>query len=208
FSATLRPEDSYSRAATTAWQVMALKSAQLSGITVSDDHLDLAEEFLWNCYDRRNRYFLYNREPKRLRSPWRTLPASTPAACFCLLLLGNDAEDSQLRAGLDYTVDRRPRRFARHSDTQFVLRGAGNVYFWYHGSLACFMAGGDTWRKWNRALKRVLLGGQSQDGSFKPIDVYAEYANDNDRDRSYTTAMCVLSLEVYYRYFTPLLKGR
>ena len=26
-----------------------------------------------------------------------------------------------------------------------------------------------------------------------------------DDDRSYTTAMCVLTLEVYYRYFTPLL---
>ena len=54
----------------------------------------------------------------------------------------------------------------------------------------------------------MLLRAQSEDGSFKPIDVYAEYAADTDRDRSYTTAMCVLSLEVYYRYFTPLLKGR
>ena len=33
-------------------------------------------------------------------------------------------------------------------------------------------------------------------------------AGDSRRDRSYTTAMCVLSLEVYYRYFTPLLLGR
>ena len=59
-----------------------------------------------------------------------------------------------------------------------------------------------------RALKAVLLPAQSADGSFEPIDVYAGYAGDNARDRSYTTAMCVLSLEVYYRYFTPLLRGQ
>jgi hypothetical protein len=61
---------------------------------------------------------------------------------------------------------------------------------------------------WNEALKRVLLEGQSEDGSFAPIDEYAEYAGDTDRDRAYSTAMCVLSLEVYYRYFTPLVKPR
>lgn len=208
FSPTLKPEDSYARASTTAWQVMALKSAQLSGVKVAGEHLRLAEQFLWRCYDRRNRYFLYTHKPSRLRSSWRTLPASTPASCFCLLLLGNDAADNRLEAGLEYTVERRPRRYARHSNDDFVQRGAGNVYFWYYGSLAAFLAGGDSWRQWNRALKEVLLKGQSEDGSFQPIDVYAEYAGDSERDRSYTTAMCVLSLEVYYRYFTPLLRGR
>ncbi len=33
-----------------------------------------------------------------------------------------------------------------------------------------------------------------------------EYADDRDSDRSYSTAMCVLTLEIYYRYFTPLLR--
>ncbi len=41
------------------------------------------------------------------------------------------------------------------------------------------------------------------------IDVYCTtYARDGERDRSYSTAMCVLSLEVYYRYYLPLLKVR
>ena len=74
------------------------------------------------------------------------------------------------------------------------------------GSLACFMAGGEVWEEWNEALKAVLPTGQNPDGSFEPIDPYADLANDTSRDKSYTTAMCVLSLEVYYRYFTPLLE--
>jgi hypothetical protein len=38
--------------------------------------------------------------------------------------------------------------------------------------------------------------------------VYARYARDDASDRSYTTALSVLSLEVYYRYYWPLLKVR
>jgi hypothetical protein len=82
------------------------------------------------------------------------------------------------------------------------------VYFWYYGSLCCFLAGGEAWQQWNERLRTVLPAAQSPDGSFAPIDVYAREAGDSRTDRSYTTAMCVLSLEVYYRYFTPLLLGR
>ncbi|MCA8957058.1 MAG: hypothetical protein KDC87_13350, partial [Planctomycetes bacterium] len=206
FSADLRPEDNFSRTSTTVWQVMALESAKLSGLEVPKATLDLARQYVLSNYDQQYRYFLYNREPERLRSEWRTLPASTPAAVFCLFLLGLDEQDERMQAGLEYTVGRRPQSYRRYSDDEFVLNAAGNVYFWYYGSLSCFMAGGRVWDRWNAALKRVLLRGQSRDGSFRPIDTYASYAGDTHQDRSYTTAMCVLSLEVYYRYFTPLLK--
>jgi hypothetical protein len=62
---------------------------------------------------------------------------------------------------------------------------------------------------WNAAMKETLVPAQEADGSWRPLDIYARsYARDDDRDRSYTTAMCVLSLEVYYRYYLPLLKVR
>ena len=209
FSPTLDPEDTFSRSSASAWQIMALESARLSGINVPDEALRAARQFLLSSYDRRYRYFLYSRDPERLRSEWRTLPASTPAAVFCLQLFGMDPQtDDRLAAGIDYTLERAPRRYRKYSDDDFVLQGAGNVYFWYYGSLACFMAGGESWDRWNEALKRVLIGGQSQDGSFRPIDAYADQAGDTQRDRSYTTSLCVLSLEVYYRYFTPLLKQK
>ena len=56
-------------------------------------------------------------------------------------------------------------------------------------------------------MKETLLPSQQGDGSWEPISAYArDYAGDEDGDRSYSTAVCVLTLEVYYRYFTPLLK--
>ena len=72
----------------------------------------------------------------------------------------------------------------------------------------CFLRGGEDWERWNSSLKEVLLSGQEADGSFPPIGAYASYAGDTRRNAAFTTALCVLSLEVYYRYFTPLLSGR
>lgn len=208
FSASLRPEDRFARTSVTAWMVMALKSARMSGLAVADGVFEDATTFLWGMFESEHDSFLYNKEPSRLASAWRTLPGSTPAAVFCLLLTGADRADPRLRAALAWTLERAPGPYRRYRDDDFVLRGAGNVYFWSYGSLACFLAGGEVWPAWNTALKDSLLAGQDMDGSFPLIDVYAEYAGDTDRDRAYTTAMCVLSLEAYYRYLTPMVRQR
>lgn len=208
FSPGLRAEDDYARVSVTAWMVMALESARLSGIELPAAVLPAAREYLELAYDQPNGWFRYNHKPDRLRSSWPTLPASTPAAAFCLQLLGLAGDDARVATAVDYTVARRPEAYRRYDDDDFVLRGQGNVYFWYYGTLCCFLRGGDAWAQWNERLRTVLPAAQAKDGSFPPIDVYAEQAGDTRRDRSYTTAMCVLSLEVYYRYFTPLLLGR
>ncbi|NOT32420.1 MAG: hypothetical protein HOP15_18395, partial [Planctomycetes bacterium] len=97
-------------------------------------------------------------------------------------------------------------RYSGNDD--FVRRARGNLYFWYYATLALFRVGGREWERWNTALQATLLPAQDEDGSWRPLDVYSEYAGDDDGERTYSTAMCVLSLEIYYRYFTPLLKVR
>jgi hypothetical protein len=208
FSPGLQAEDDYARVSVSSWMIMALESARLSGIELPAEVLPAAREYLELAYDQPNGWFRYNHKPSRVNSAWPTLPASTPAAAFCLLLLGAQANDAKVAAGIAYTVERRPEQYRRYDDDTFVLRGQGNVYFWYYGTLACFLAGGDAWTSWNERLRTIVPAAQANDGSFPPIDVYAQEAGDNRRDRAYTTAMCVLCLEVYYRYFTPLLVGR
>ena len=145
----------------------------------------------------------------RLSSGYPTLPASTPAALFALSITGRDITRAEFDAPRAFVLDRAPRRFRSASEDDFVSRGQGNPYFWYYGTLSMFRAGGGAWSTWNEALKRTLLPAQERDGSWKPSDVYArQWARDDDGDRSYTTALCVLSLEVYYRYFLPLLTVR
>ncbi len=208
YSPTLESEDGYARTSVSSWQVMALLSARKAGLEVPEPALARARSFFANSYDRRRGYYLYNREPGRLRSRWRTLPASTPASVFSLLLLGEELDTDRVQGGLQFTLARRPRDYRWRGNDAFVREAAGNIYFWYYGTLASFLAGGDTWKQWNQSLVTVLPQAQLADGSFKPMGPYASYAGDDRRDRSYSTAMCVLSLEIYYRYFTPLLQGR
>ena len=198
--------DTWPRVSITAWQVMALESARLGGLEVPDQAFQEARRFLLEARDPNRSWFRYNHDPSRLASAYPTLPASTPAGLFALSLLGEDPASPRFARYRSFVLERRPQGYRRASESDFVHRAAGNLYFWYYGTLALFRSGGPEWERWNQALKETLLAGQEEDGSWRPISLYAEYAGDDERDRSYTTALCVLTLEVYYRYFTPLLQ--
>ncbi|HEX9792899.1 MAG TPA: hypothetical protein VGC54_02860 [Planctomycetota bacterium] len=201
-----RTFDSWPRASISAWQVMALESARLGGVLVPDRAFDDARTFLRNSFDRSGGFFLYSHDPSRLRSDYATLPGSTPAALFALSLLGDDVNAKEYASARRFVLERAPKGYRAGREEDFVYQAQGNLYFWYYGTLAMFRSGGHAWDKWNLAMQRTLLAGQDRNGSWEPISPYAEYAGDTEQDRSYTTAINVLSLEIYYRYFTPLLK--
>jgi hypothetical protein len=126
---------------------------------------------------------------------------------FALSLLGEDLKDEYWREARAHLSRRAPDGYRFTNDEDFVFRARGNLYYWYYGTLALFRVGGDEWESWNRRMKATLLPSQESDGSWRPIEIYAiQFAGDDASDRSYSTAMCVLALEIYYRYFTPLLK--
>jgi len=203
-----RTYDSWPRTSVTSWQVMALESAQLAGLDVPAQVFDDARTFLLNAQDSGRQTFTYSRDPERLNGAYPYLPGSTPAGLFALSLLGEDLDEPLYAPNLRFLLERAPTRFEEASSDGFVNRAEGNLYFWYYASLVLFRQGGDAWETWNRHLQSTLLPNQRADGSWEPISLYADYAGDSRSDRSYTTAMCVLTLEVYYRYFTPLLKVR
>ncbi len=200
--------DPWPRTSITAWQVMALESARLSGLEVPDRAFDEARVFLVHAHDPKLGAYRYNHEPERLSSAYPTLPASTPAALFALALLGEDISSAAHEVSREYVLARAPNGFRYSGERDFVLRAQGNPYFWYYGTLAMFRVGGAQWQRWNTTLQESLLPAQSKDGSWQPIDAYSKYAHDSAADKSYTTALCVLSLEIYYRYYLPLLKLR
>jgi hypothetical protein len=209
FDADGPAHDPWPRASITAWQVMALESARLGGLTVPDAAFEAARGFLLGSWDGRLGAYRYSHDPGRLGSGYPTLPGSTPAALFALALLGEDLEGGEYDVARRYVLERAPRGYDWRGEEAFVARADANLYFWYYGTLACFRMGGTPWERWNAALKSTLLESQHPDGSWEAIDLYArDYAGDRPGDLSYTTALCVLSLEVYYRYFTPLLRVR
>ncbi|QDU65989.1 PD40 domain-containing protein [Engelhardtia mirabilis] len=197
--------DRWPRVSISVWQIMALESARFGGIEVDDEVLDLAKGFVERAWDSERGAYRYSHDPSRLRQTYAILPGSTPAALFALSLFDEDISSREYREAREFISEKAPRGYRHTGTDDFVYRARGNLYFWYYGSLALLRAGGDDWRRWNEAMKETLLPSQNPDGSWEPISSYADYAGDDSRDKSYSTAMCVLTLEVYYRYFTPLL---
>ncbi len=197
--------DAWPRASVSAWQVMALESAKVGGVEVPQEALDAARQYFIRSYDPKYNGFRYTHSPEWLHNSYGTLPASTPAAMFVLTLLG-EKDHPFVRNAEQYVLERVPSEYRYRGQDAFVRRGTGNVYFLYYSTLALFARGGEPWRTWNESLKATLLPAQRDDGSWDAIDEYAKtYALDDESDKSYSTSMCVLMLEVYYRYFTPLL---
>ena len=74
YYADARTYDRWPRASITAWQVMALESARLSGLSVPGAVLEAARAFLVGARDERG-FVRYSHDPERLGSGWPTLPA-------------------------------------------------------------------------------------------------------------------------------------
>jgi hypothetical protein len=74
-----------------------------------------------------------------------------------------------------------------------------NLYYWYYGTMAMYLAGGPEWEQWNERVKQALVSTQlpsgANRGSWNPDGVWASYGG-----RVYSTAISALILEVYYRY--------
>jgi len=74
-----------------------------------------------------------------------------------------------------------------------------NMYYWYYGTMAMYLSGGQEWDRWNQQMKATLLDSQvtngANQGSWEPNGLWAGYGG-----RTYSTAMAALTLEVYYRY--------
>jgi hypothetical protein len=75
------------------------------------------------------------------------------------------------------------------------------TYYWYYATLALFQHQGDAWKQWNDQIVPQLLAHQHQDGPLKGSwDTTDQWSRMGGR--VYQTAVCTLSLEVYYRYKT------
>lgn len=75
-----------------------------------------------------------------------------------------------------------------------------DYYLWYNCTMAMFQVGGEPWKRWNDAIRdRVIRlqvrGGGCDRGSWPPADQWSGRGG-----RIYSTALAVLTLEVYYRF--------
>ena len=163
------------------WQLMALKSAELSGIPIQDHTRQGMLRFLQSVSSGSHGGLASYRQRERASRPM------TAEALVCRQFLGMTRDNPAANEAGDYLLDDLP-------SVESI-----NLYYWYYGTLAMYQLQGEHWRRWNEALQKTLVERQvtagDQAGSWDPDCIWAGYGG-----RVYSTAMSALCLEVYYRY--------
>ena len=172
------------------WQLMALKSAKMSGLEVPPVVLEKAQKFLKSV----------SKGEKGGLGCYMVETAPTPAMTSVLLLskqfLGAQRTDPAMDEGMKYMMKNLPGQ------------GARNSYYFYYATQAMHNMPGREWDEWNRATRKYLIETQEKEGcaagSWNPElpgkDTWAD-----EGGRLLQTSINTLNLEVYYR-FLPLYK--
>jgi hypothetical protein len=166
------------------WQLMALKSAEIAGKKIPRPARDRMIGFL------NSRSLGERKGLAGYRAGMEPTPTMTAEALFCKQMLGIDRENAASTEAVEYLMRAKPNR------------GDVNMYYWYYGTLSMYQYGGKPWQEWNETLRDLLIADQVKSGanagSWDPTCRWGRYGG-----RVYSTALCTLCLEVYYR-FLPL----
>jgi hypothetical protein len=181
------------------WQVMALKSGQMSGLNVPTVTLRAAEKFLDSCEQK------FTLPDPKITSKTKEYtgygymgpgnpPTLTAVGLLCRQYLGTPRRNPALRTGCDYLQDRHVPNAARP-----------NIYYEYYATQVMHHMGGEYWDFWNKGegsykgMRDILVGRKEMHGeqaSWPPRgDGHAAAGG-----RIMQTALSLLTLEVYYRH--------
>ena len=182
----------------TGWQIMALKSAQMAGLSVDAGAFQRAREYLAStsagqggsaAASAARGQFAY--QPGAAPNP-----SMTAVGLLCSQYLGTSRNDPLMTDGT-------ARLMAKLPDA-----GRRDLYFWYYATQVMHNQPGTDWDAWNRRIRNLLVQSQERDGcaagSWDPQrpspDPWGAQGG-----RLMTTCLATLTLEVYYRYL-PLYK--
>jgi len=184
----------------TGWAVMALKSAELSELSVpSRESYEKAKKWFDEVtetayyrvgYNARNSGAVHN----AVNQGFNHHESMTAVGVLCRIFMSKDKKEPAL-AGVSLLV----------KDLPSWKPDSIDYYYWYYASLALFQydgPNGPNWKRWNEAMKDALVPNQktAKDGCAN-----GSWTSDNERwgnegGRVYAVAINALTLEVYYRY--------
>ncbi|MFW5693501.1 MAG: prenyltransferase/squalene oxidase repeat-containing protein [Thermoguttaceae bacterium] len=161
----------------TGWQLMALKSGQMAGLSVPSPTLVGVRRFLDSVQSEYGAKYGYM-DPR----PGET---TTAIGLLCRMYTGWDRDYEPLRRGVEYLDSLGPSK--------------DNMYFNYYATQVVHHYGGEPWRRWNPAMRDYLVATQADRG-HEAGSWYFSGGHGDVGGRLYNTAMAVMTLEVYYRY--------
>jgi len=170
------------------WQLMALRSAQMSDLRVPAEVIERSNKFLDSVQ--------MNKNVARFSYMPGGQPSETMTAegMLCRLYAGTATSDKALSTAADYLLKEYPPGVENP-----------NMYYWYYGTQVMHHLGGSRWKRWNDRMRKLLVATQIHNGHETGSWTPREYP-DTAGGRLYMTALAVCTLEVYYRHL-PLYKN-
>ncbi|MEZ6152824.1 MAG: prenyltransferase/squalene oxidase repeat-containing protein [Pirellulaceae bacterium] len=164
----------------TGWQIMALKSAYAAGLNVPPSTIIRIDPFLDSQQTASSFFYGYQKPGKS--------PTCTSIGLLMRMFRGMPNSHPTLLDGATFLSK--------------STRPASDAYFNYYATLLLFHIGGPFWEPWNNQMREHLIYSQEQTGHAAG-SWYFEDPYGREGGRLYTTAMCAMTLEVYYR-FAPI----
>lgn len=193
------------------WNYQALKAAFVAGATVEglEDAIDKAVTVGLKKTHAGKGGFSYG-------EGGGTAATMTSVGTLCLQLMG-EGKSSQAKAGLA-TLELPRHYWIKWKGLNGKVPHWG-LYQWYYQTQALFQGHsprGKAWKKWNRMFTKELTRKQKSDGRWEsPAFSYGKEKSKGHGEQSfkgldqpvYSTALCCLMLEVYYRYLPTFKKA-
>ena len=190
-------DKSESDTSVTGWQIQALKAAHLSGLNIDgvDPALDKAMLDLKRVQADDGSFGYRKATPGNY--------SLTGAGVLCTYFWKQE-KDKSVQEGIQFMM----KQIDREHPVDYHHEKA-DLYAWYYNTQACLMVGGGAWTKWNARFQDQLTKNQNPDGSWPPVagkSPGGEMQRDPEGAGPYfRTTLCILMLEVFYRY-SPTLK--
>ncbi|MDB5351143.1 MAG: hypothetical protein JWN86_2390 [Planctomycetota bacterium] len=175
------------------WQIMAIRSGQLAGLKVPPDVFKGATRYLDKAASD-PRKTTYGYQPGQPNSP-----VMSAEALLVRQYLGWPRDSKELSNGVKLV------------STHLLRDQERNIYYWYYSTQLLHNMQNVAWKAWNPTIRNGLVsiqvtGNGCARGSWDPNKPTPDRWG-REIGRHYTTAMSLLTLEVYYRYL-PLYKAR
>jgi hypothetical protein len=182
----------------TGWQIQALKSGLLAGLSVPKDVAGKATQFLESVSggtgSEKGATYGY-------QGPGES-PALTAVGLLCRQYLGWGPKNPKLAAGVKFLKNTPPRDLKDIADNRPM-----DYYYYYYATQVVHFYGGQDWFEfWNPKMRDWLIslqvrGNPANEGSWNPDGGHTGSAG----GRLTCTCLALLTLEVYYRHL-PLYK--
>ena len=166
------------------WNMQALNAARAASANVDGLHgaIRKAVNDVKSHWEGKTGMFTYSNEKK---GGSHTL---TGVGVLCLIEL-DGTKSAEFKGAMRYLVKNAKMEWSQ------CQRSTWNLYSWYYQTLSFFKSE-QNWKEWNSEMKKILVANQEGDGYWEAKDW-----NGGIEGQIYSTTLCTLMLEVYYRYF-------